>query len=74
MLAPKSKSTFPGVAKSGSARVMFDRWSHLKLSCTGCRGRSQVTRGTTIAVIMYLAFDWYREEISKVEMELSGDL
>lgn len=32
-----------------------------------------MTCGTTIAVIMYLAFDEYREEISKVETELRGD-
>lgn len=46
----------------------------MRLSNTGCRDRSQVTRGTTIAVIVYLAFEEYREEISKVETELSGDL
>ena len=72
--APSSKSIFPGVAKSGSASVMFDKCFHSEALFTGCRGKSQVTRGTTIAVMESLALGEYRDENSNIETELSGEL
>ena len=72
MSAPRSKSIFPGAAKFGSA-IRSEICVHLEVPYTGCRGRIQVTHGTTTAVIEYLELGKLREDISKFEIEVIGD-
>ena len=51
---------------------MLDKCFHLEALFTGCRGKSQVTRGMMIAVMESLVLGEYRDESLNVETELSG--
>ena len=49
-LQPINKSIFPGWSKLGSAKDRSFRWEYLLTTVAPCRGRLQVTLGTTAAV------------------------
>ena len=73
MSTPSSKSTFPGVPKSGSANEMFIRCFHLQLKGIGCDGRIDVILGSTNNSSSRVFYSLPKLVILKSTMPRDGD-